>query len=159
MPNAEGSLKPERAAGLNSLALRTSNLALPTGRCGRRKSLRYASAEIKSYSRISGSGYRPRAGASDFGGGRNCFLHRPGRLGERGGDSLVHGKLSMFPVDTPFRTAHVTLNGMSIQQEGTERMAWNEVYVPPLQFIPNGRRQFHNYRLATFLSRLAVAVS
>ena len=42
-----------------------------------------------------------------------------------------------FPVDTPFQTSLVALNGMAIQQEGNERMAWNEVDVPPLQFTPN----------------------
>jgi hypothetical protein len=43
---------------------------------------------------------------------------------------------SGFPVVTPFRTSPVALNGMAIQQEG-DRMSWNEVDVPPLQFAPN----------------------
>lgn len=38
---------------------------------------------------------------------------------------------------TPFTTSAVALNGMSIRQEGTERIAWNEVDVPPFQFVPN----------------------
>jgi hypothetical protein len=44
---------------------------------------------------------------------------------------------SGFPVDTPFRASPVALNGMVIQQVGTERMAWNEVDVPPHIFTPN----------------------
>jgi hypothetical protein len=44
---------------------------------------------------------------------------------------------SGFLVDTPFHSLPVALNGMVIQQEGTERMAWNEVDVPSLQFTPN----------------------
>jgi hypothetical protein len=40
-------------------------------------------------------------------------------------------------VDTPFRASPVALNGMVIQQVGTERMAWNEVDVPPHKFAPN----------------------
>ena len=44
---------------------------------------------------------------------------------------------SEFSADTPFQASPVVLNGMTIQQEGTERMAWNEVDVPPLQFTPN----------------------
>jgi hypothetical protein len=44
---------------------------------------------------------------------------------------------SGFAVDTPFRASPVALNGMAIQQVGTERMAWNEVDVPPHLFTPN----------------------
>src|SRR6266700_2949303 len=44
---------------------------------------------------------------------------------------------SGFAVNTPFQTSPVALNGMVIQQEGAERMAFNEVDVPPLQFSPN----------------------
>src|SRR5438477_8322704 len=44
---------------------------------------------------------------------------------------------SGFTVDTPFRTSPAALNGMAIQQVGTERMAWNEVDVPPHQYSPN----------------------
>ncbi len=44
---------------------------------------------------------------------------------------------SGFPVDTPFQTSSVALNGMAIQQEGTERMAYNEVDVLPHQLTPN----------------------
>jgi hypothetical protein len=44
---------------------------------------------------------------------------------------------SEFSADTPFRTSPLALNGTTIQQEGTERMEWNEVDVPPLQFTPN----------------------
>jgi hypothetical protein len=43
---------------------------------------------------------------------------------------------SGFSVITPFRTTPVALSGMTIQQVG-DRMSWNEVDVPPLQFAPN----------------------
>jgi hypothetical protein len=46
-------------------------------------------------------------------------------------------EFSGFAVDTPFRASPVALNGMVIQQVGTERMAWNEVDVPPHQFTTN----------------------
>src|SRR5438876_34400 len=63
---------------------------------------------------------------------------------------------SGFSVDTPFRTAPAALNGMAIQQVGTERMAWNEVDVPPPQFAPNSgssSRPYSRSRLAEWPSR------
>jgi hypothetical protein len=53
------------------------------------------------------------------------------------GAPMFAENFSSFPVDTPFHSSAVALNGMAIQQEGTERMAFNEVDVPPLQFSPN----------------------
>src|SRR5262245_39991806 len=44
---------------------------------------------------------------------------------------------SKFTKITPFQTAPLALNGMTIQQEGTERFEWNEVDLFPSQFDPN----------------------
>ena len=56
---------------------------------------------------------------------------------EAAGSASFTENFSEFSADTPFQTSPVALNGMTIQQEGTERMDWNEVDVPPLQFTPN----------------------
>lgn len=44
---------------------------------------------------------------------------------------------SSFAADTPFQTAPVALNGMTIQQLGFNAAFRNLVDVPPLQFAPN----------------------
>jgi hypothetical protein len=53
------------------------------------------------------------------------------------GPSSFTENFSGFATNTPFQSSPVALNGMTIQQEGTERMEWNQVEVPPFQFTPN----------------------
>jgi hypothetical protein len=53
------------------------------------------------------------------------------------GPSSFTENFSGFIRVTPFRNAPLALNGMTIRQEGTDRMEWNEVDLPPFQFSPN----------------------
>src|SRR5215467_9442881 len=68
--------------------------------------------------------------------GIEFFNGRPAWEKAAGSSSFMED-FSRFTGITPFRTAPLPLNGMTIQQEGAERMAWNEVDVRPFQFDYN----------------------